>query len=101
MLVEGGWLDAEAAADVPAHEQCIVEAMHAMLTATPSVLRQAAIVDGTGQHATVNQPGTSDQYPNWRIPLVDAAGAIVHTDEVFANPRVLSLAAVMRGERRD
>ena len=100
MLVEGGWLDAEAAADVPAHEQRIVEAMHAMLTATPSVLRQAAIVDGTGQHATVNQPGTSDQYPNWRIPLVDAAGAIVHTDEVFANPRVLSLAAVMRGERR-
>lgn len=99
VLVSGGWLDAAAAADVPGHEQEIVEAMHRMLTATPSVLRQAAIVDGTGQHATVNQPGTSDQYPNWRIPLVDGDGRLVHTEEVFSNPRVLSLAAVMRGER--
>ena len=99
VLVSGGWLDAAAAADVPGHEQEIVEAMHRMLTATPSVLRQAAIVDGTGQHATVNQPGTSDQYPNWRIPLVDGDGRLVHTEEVFSNPRVLSLSAVMRGER--
>ncbi|PST45478.1 4-alpha-glucanotransferase [Bifidobacterium callitrichos] len=94
-LVEDGRLSAEAAADVPGHEQEIVEAMHAMLTATPSLLRQAALVDGTGQHATVNQPGTSDQYPNWRIPLRDASGRVVHTDEVFADPRVLSLARVM------
>ncbi|MBT1181990.1 4-alpha-glucanotransferase [Bifidobacterium sp. CP2] len=102
MLVEGGWLpaaDADAAEqDMPAYEQEIVEAMHAMLTETPSLLRQAALVDGTGQHASVNQPGTSDQYPNWRIPLQDAEGHVVHTDEVFKDPRVLSLAEVMRGE---
>ena len=96
MLVAGGWLDAAAAADVPGHVQHIVEAMHAMLADTPSVLRQAALVDGTGQHRTVNQPGTSDQYPNWRIPLLDANDHVVHTDEVFDNPRVLALARVMR-----
>ncbi|MBW3081310.1 4-alpha-glucanotransferase [Bifidobacterium saguinibicoloris] len=102
MLVEGGWLPAADAAaaerDMPAYEQEIVEAMHAMLTETPSLLRQAALVDGTGQHASVNQPGTSDQYPNWRIPLQDAEGRVVHTDEVFKDPRVLSLAEVMSGK---
>lgn len=100
LLVDGGRLPAADAAaaerDMPAYEQEIVEAMHAMLTDTPSVLLQAALVDGTGQHASVNQPGTSDQYPNWRIPLQDADGHVVHTDEVFSSPRVLSLAKVMR-----
>lgn len=95
LLVSGGWLDAAAADDVPAHEQAVVEAMHRMLTETPSVLRQATLMDGVGQHRAVNQPGTSTEYPNWRIPLTDAAGHVVHTDEIFANPRVRSLAAVM------
>jgi 4-alpha-glucanotransferase len=56
------------------------------------------LVDGTGEHHTQNQPGTSTEYCNWRVPLHDADGNLVHTDEVFKNPRVLSLAAVMRGE---
>ncbi|RSX54586.1 4-alpha-glucanotransferase [Bifidobacterium samirii] len=99
LLVTGGWLTAEAAANVPEYEQEIIEAMHRMLISTPSVLRQAAIVDGTGQHATVNQPGTSDQYPNWRVPLMDSSGCLVHTDDVFTNPRVLSLAAIMSGKQ--
>ncbi|KFI48040.1 4-alpha-glucanotransferase [Bifidobacterium biavatii] len=89
---------ADIAADVPAYEQQIVEAMHRMLTDTPSVLRQATLMDGVGQHRAVNQPGTSDQYPNWRIPLTDAAGHVMHTDEIFDNPRVRSLAAVMNGK---
>ncbi|MDY5368040.1 4-alpha-glucanotransferase [Bifidobacterium sp.] len=98
LLVDGGWLDADAAQDVPAHEQEIVEAMHRMLLNAPSLLLQAALVDGTGEHHTQNQPGTSTEYCNWRVPLHDADGNLVHTDEVFKNPRVLSLAAVMRGE---
>lgn len=96
LLVGGGWLQPDAALDVPAHEQTIVEAMHAMLAATPSVLLQAALVDGVGQHPAVNQPGTSNQYPNWRIPLQDVDGRVVHTDNVFTTPRVLSLASVMQ-----
>ena len=45
------------------------------------------------ERRTQNQPGTSDQYPNWRIPLADEHGRVVHTDEVFDLPRVKSLAA--------
>lgn len=97
-LVEDGYATAEEVADVPAHEQRIVEAMHAMVVDTPSLLRQAALVDGTGERRSQNQPGTSWEYSNWRMPLTDAEGHVVPADRVFEQPRVLSLAAVMRGE---
>ena len=77
-----------------------VEAMHAMLTDTPSLLLQAALVDGVGECRSQNQPGTSREYSNWRVPLADSSGHVVHTDEVFDLPRVQSLAAVMRREKR-
>ena len=99
MLEEGGWLSAEAAADPDEHIQDIVEAMHAMLAATPSLLHQASLVDGVGERRSQNQPGTSWAYPNWRMPLADSDGQVVPTDEVFSRPRVQALAAVMRGER--
>ena len=104
LLVDGGWIDAaDAAVTSPAggvvDEQAVVEAMHRMLSATPSLLRQATLMDGVGQHAAVNQPGTSTEYANWRVPLQDAAGRVVPSDRLFADPRVTSLAAVMRGER--
>ena len=44
------------------HIQEIVEAMHKMLLKSPSVLLQAALVDGVGETRTQNQPGTSSEY---------------------------------------
>jgi len=32
----------------------------------------------------VNQPGTLDEYPNWRVPLTDAAGRLVRLEDVTA-----------------
>ena len=86
--------DAETA-DREALIQRVVEAMHVMLLDAPSVLVQAALVDGVGEHRTQNQPGTSWEYPNWRVPLADETGRVVHTDEVFDLPRVQSLAAAL------
>lgn len=86
--------DAETA-DREALIQRVVEAMHVMLRDAPSVLVQAALVDGVGEHRTQNQPGTSWEYPNWRIPLADETGRVVHTEEVFDLPRVQSLAAAL------
>ena len=95
-LVESGYITPEVAADVPAHEQQIVEVMHAMLCDTPSLLLQAALVDGVGEHRTQNQPGTSNEYSNWRVPLADANGQVVLTSDVFVSPRLTSLSRVMR-----
>ena len=99
-LVENGYISQTVADDVEGHVQEIVEAMHAMLTDTPSLLLQAALVDGVGECRSQNQPGTSREYSNWRVPLADGEGHVVHTDEVFDLPRVQSLAAVMRREKR-
>ena len=98
MLLEGGWISKEAAEDVENHVQEIVEAMHAIMLTSPSLLLQVALVDAVGERRSQNQPGTSTEYPNWRIPLADADGRVIHTDEVFKSPRVLSMTAVMRGE---
>ena len=73
-LVEGGYITQAVADDVEAHVQEIVEAMHAMLTDTPSLLLQAALVDGVGECRSQNQPGTSSEYSNWRVPLADGEG---------------------------
>ena len=95
LLVQGGWMSQEAADDVPDNLQTIVEAMHAMLTDAPSLLLQAALVDGVGGARAQNQPGTSTQYPNWRIPLADEHLKVVPTQEVFKSPRVQALAKIM------
>lgn len=99
-LVESGYIPASVAEDVEGHIQEIVEAMHAMLTDTPSLLLQAALVDGVGETRSQNQPGTSYEYSNWRVPLADEHGHVVHTDEVFSLPRVRSLSAVMQRKRK-
>ncbi|PJM78439.1 4-alpha-glucanotransferase [Bifidobacterium scaligerum] len=99
-LVENGYISQSVADDVPAHIQEIVEALHAMLTDTPSLLLQAALVDGVGETRSQNQPGTSSEYSNWRVPLADGEGHVVASGDVFDLPRVQSLAAVMRGERK-
>ena len=98
MLLKGGWISKEAADDVENHVQEIVEGMHAVLRTSPSLLLQVALVDAVGEKRSQNQPGTSTEYPNWRIPLADENGNVVHTDEVFKSARVLSMAAVMQGK---
>lgn len=98
-LVESELITPEIAADVDDHIQEIVEAMHKMLLRSPSVLLQAALVDGVGETRAQNQPGTSSEYCNWRVPLAGPDHKVVHTDEVFDLPRVKSLSAIMNGER--
>ena len=98
-LVESKLITPEIAADVDNHIQEIVEAMHKMLLHSPSVLLQAALVDGVGETRSQNQPGTSSEYRNWRVPLAGPDHKVVHTDEVFDLPRVKSLSAIMNGEK--
>ena len=96
-LVESELITPEIAADVDDHIQEIVEAMHKMLLKSPSVLLQAALVDGVGETRTQNQPGTSNEYPNWRIPLADGDGNVVPLEQLFDNTRLQEIAAIMRG----
>ncbi len=70
-----------------------VEALHAFIGQTPSVLLGVALADAVGERRTQNQPGTNDEYPNWRIPLADADGRAVLVEDLAANRRLASLVA--------
>lgn len=99
MLVSGGFLSESALEDESQHEQEIVEALYKALKAAPSKLLAASIVDATGERRAQNQPGTNDEYPNWRIPLADADCNPVLLDDLFDLPRVKSLAQIMNKQR--
>ena len=76
-------------------EREVVEALHAFLLRTPSRLLGVALTDAVGERRTQNQPGTSDEYPNWRVPLADGAGEVVLVEDLRTRPRVLDLAGVI------
>ncbi|MFL6051753.1 MAG: 4-alpha-glucanotransferase [Actinoallomurus sp.] len=63
-------------------------ALHAFLARTPARLVGVSLADAVGERRTQNQPGTTDEYPNWRIPLADAAGRPVLLDELPRHPRL-------------
>lgn len=89
MLDERGLLN-----DDPSERE-VVEALHRAVMQTPSVLVGVALVDAVGERRAQNQPGTSDEYPNWRVPLADGSGSLVTIDDLFDNPRLRSLVAAL------
>lgn len=73
----------------------IVLAMHRYLTATPAKVLCATLTDAVGDGLTQNQPGTIDEYPNWRVPLSHPDGTPMYLEEVFTDARAQRLADVM------
>ncbi|MBO9553637.1 4-alpha-glucanotransferase [Cellulomonas sp.] len=79
-------------------EREIVEALHRYVTATPSVLVGVALTDAVGERRAQNQPGTDQEYPNWKVPLADSAGQVVLVEDLFTSARLRSLAAVLNAD---
>ncbi|WP_037892992.1 hypothetical protein, partial [Streptomyces sp. Tu 6176] len=58
--------------------------------------------DAVGDRRPQNLPGTSAEYPNWRLPVADAEGRPVTLEDLAASPRLRALADVLRaGVRKD
>ena len=74
-----------------------VEALHDYLTRTPSRLRCVALTDAVGDRRTQNQPGTIDEYPNWRVPLSGPDGRPILLDDVLTSERAARLCDVAAG----
>ena len=79
-----------------ADEAATVIALHRALSATPSRLRCLALTDAVGERRTQNQPGTVDEYPNWRVPLAGPDAAPVLLEDVYRSDRAAALAETMR-----
>jgi len=74
----------------------VVAALYRYLGRTPSKLLALALVDAVGERRAQNQPGTTDEYPNWRVPLGGPDGRTLLLEDVFADPGAAALAEVMR-----
>jgi 4-alpha-glucanotransferase len=77
--------------DEHATERDRVESLHRFLTWTPAKLIGVALADAVGDRQVMNQPGTSDEYPNWRFPLADSTGQPVLLEDLMQSLRVASL----------
>ena len=86
LLRRRGLLDGEGS------EQQVVEALHRFLTSTPSRLLGVSLADAVGDRRTINQPGTHQEYPNWRVALSDGSGRPLLLEDVVKSPRAQSLA---------
>ena len=106
-LRERGLLD-----DVPAlsqwsddavekHLERVVEGLYRYLSRSPALLLGVSVPDLVGDRRTMNQPGTSEEYPNWRLPLAGPDRTPVLLEEFLASRWARRLArCVHRGRRR-
>lgn len=95
---QGAWLDELRRVGLlgpdPDTDQ-VVSALYRYLGRTPSKLLALSLADAVGELRTQNQPGTTDEYPNWRIPLAGPDGRRILLEEVFVDPRAAALCDVM------
>ena len=72
-------------------EREIIEAMHVYIARTPAKMLAVNLVDAVGERRIQNQPGTDQEYPNWRVPLADGTEQVVLVEDLSTNPRMRSL----------
>jgi 4-alpha-glucanotransferase len=72
-------------------------AVYAYLARTDALLVGVSLADAVGDRRAQNVPGTSDEYPNWRIPLCDASGQAVLLEDLSGRPLVGAVAAAAAG----
>jgi len=75
-----------------------VVALHRYLALTPARMLNIALTDAVGDRRTQNQPGTVDEYPNWRVPLSGPDGKPILLEDVVASDRAAALARAL-GDR--
>lgn len=88
-LRERGWLAADADLSTDEGLDAMALALHRALAASPARLLGIALPDVIGDRRAQNQPGTDQEYPNWRVPIADASGTPVLLEDLFAQTPVV------------
>ena len=68
---------------------------------TPAKLVGVSVSDLAGDTRVINQPGTDEEYPNWRVPLAGPDGTPVMLEELFTWRSARRLARTVDTGRRD
>jgi 4-alpha-glucanotransferase len=104
-LMLSGWRDALAARELippgplPGAGEFTV-ALYRYLSLTAALLVGVSLADAVGDRRAQNIPGTSDEYPNWQIPLCDAEGRPVLLEDLPVLPLVRAVCAAAAGSPR-
>ncbi len=64
-------------------------ALHRAVAGSPARLIGVSLQDVTGDRRAQNQPGTDQEYPNWRVPMTDGSGQPVLIEDLMAHPPLL------------
>ena len=72
-------------------------ACYTFLARTPALLIGVSLADAVGDRRPQNIPGTTDEYPNWRVPLCDGEGRAVSLDDLADSRMVRAVARAVAG----
>ena len=86
----------EGGGDTARYDTEVTAALHAFLARTPARLIGVSLADAVGERRTQNQPGTTDEYPNWRVALGDANGDPVLLEDLPGIPRLEATLAPLK-----
>jgi 4-alpha-glucanotransferase len=75
--------------------QDAVVGLHALLSASPSEVLLVQPGDAVGDLRQPNLPGTTTEYPNWRLPLAGPDGAERSLEELLADPLGARIVALL------
>lgn len=67
-------------------------ALYAYLAKTPAQLIGVNLAEAAGETRSQNMPGTSDEYPNWKLPLCGPDGEAVLLEDLVTSARVRAVA---------
>jgi 4-alpha-glucanotransferase len=61
-------------------------ALYGYLARTPALLIGVSLAEAVGERRSQNMPGTTDEYPNWRIPLSGPTGSPILVEDLPNDP---------------
>ena len=92
-----GWLADDVDLATDAGLDAFTVALHRAVAASPARLVGVALPDVVGDRRAQNQPGTDQEYPNWRVPMTDGDGAAVTLEDLVGGSELLErLVAAVR-----
>jgi 4-alpha-glucanotransferase len=74
-------------------------ALYGYLALTPALMIGVNLAEAAGEIRSQNMPGTSTEYPNWKLPLCGPAGEPVLLEELASSERVRRVARAASGRR--
>jgi 4-alpha-glucanotransferase len=90
-LAEQGLLPASALRERPSADEFTV-ALYGYLALTPALMIGVNLAEAAGEVRSQNMPGTSTEYPNWKLPLCGPAGEPVLLEDLAVSDRVRRVA---------